>query len=116
MTLLHNLVKSKEVSGLKVMNYYRTGGFDLTKYDVWLYPTTVHLVGADGSVGHNAIIVKEWIFDIMMLHALPLLRELRNRFCSINIRHVFFVGTQCALQMALTGKCWSRANRLLEQC
>ena len=33
MTLLHDLVKSKAMSGLTVMKCYRTGGLDLINYD-----------------------------------------------------------------------------------
>ena len=116
MTLLHDLVKSKAVLGLTVMKCYRTGGLDLINYDRWPYPTTVQLIGADGGVGHTVTIVKEWIFDATMANALPLSRESLNHCCSSDTRHVSFVGVKRAVRMAPTGKRWSGAKRLLEQC
>ena len=107
MTLLTEIVRSKEVPGLMVDRVFKQGQddmIDLLKYDEWPYSTTVQLLGSDDGVGHVVIIVGRWIFDATMMHTLPLRRKSLDYCCLSEKRRVFFAGVKRAIRMCPTCK------------
>ena len=81
MTLLHDVLKSKEVKTVEVVKVFKRGQLDLLNEES-PDPTTVQLLGEDGGVGHAVTIVGGWIFDATLPHALPLSRASLDECCS----------------------------------
>ena len=75
-------LKSKQVKTMEVVPVFKRGRFDLLSGDPPPYPTTVQLLGEDGGVGHAVTIVRPWIFDATLPHALPLSRASLDECCS----------------------------------
>ena len=81
MALLHDVLNSKKVSTVEVVCRFKRGRLDLLSAES-PDPTTVQLLGEDGGVGHAVTIVRPWIFDATLPHALPLSRASLDECCS----------------------------------
>ena len=101
MTLLHDVVKSKQVKTMEVVQVFKRGRLDLLSGDPSPYPTTVQLLGEDGGVGHAVTIARGWIFDATLPRALPLSRASLDACCSSAQGRVAYVCVARAVRYRL---------------
>ena len=98
MALLHDVLNSKQVKTVKVVEVFKRGRLDLLSGDPSPHPTTVQLLGEDGGVGHAVTIVGRWIFDATLSHALPLSRASLDDCCSSAQGRVAYRGVERAVR------------------